>query len=70
MKRPFSKPATTDAQQIVLLQQRGMIIENPTEAEFYLQHLNYYRLGAYWLPFSIAAFFQEEPFGLSTIPYS
>ena len=51
MKRPFSKPATTYAQQIVLLQQRGMIIENPTEAEFYLQHLNYYRLGAYWLPF-------------------
>lgn len=30
-----------------------MVIANPAEAEFYLQHLNYYRLGAYWLPFEI-----------------
>ena len=51
MKRPFSKPATTYAQQIALLQERGMIIETLAEAECYLQHLNYYRLGAYWLPF-------------------
>ena len=51
MKRPFSKPATTYTQQVALLQQRGMITENPAEAEFYLQHLNYYRLSAYWLPF-------------------
>ncbi|WP_024304147.1 Abi family protein [Pseudogulbenkiania sp. MAI-1] len=51
MKRPFSKPATTHTQQVALLQQRGMIIDDPASAEFYLQHLNYYRLGAYWLPF-------------------
>ena len=51
MKRPFAKPATTHAQQVALLQQRGMVIEDPAAAEFYLQHLNYYRLGAYWLPF-------------------
>lgn len=51
LKRPFAKPATTHAQQVVLLQQRGMVIDDPVEAEFYLQHLNYYRLGAYWLPF-------------------
>lgn len=51
VKRPFGKPATTYAQQVVLLQQRGMVIDDPAEAEFYLQHLNYYRLGAYWLPF-------------------
>lgn len=51
MKRPFSKPATTFSQQIDLLRQRGMIIEDPGEAEFYLKHLNYYRIGAYWLPF-------------------
>lgn len=51
MKRPFLKPATTYAQQVAQLQQRGMVIDNPAEAEFYLQHLNYYRLGAYWLPF-------------------
>jgi abortive infection bacteriophage resistance protein len=51
MKRPFGKPATTHAQQVALLQQRGMVVDDPAAAEFYLQHLNYYRLGAYWLPF-------------------
>lgn len=51
VKRPFSKPATTYAQQVALLQQRGMVIDDPATAEFYLQHLNYYRLGAYWLPY-------------------
>ena len=40
MKRPFAKPATTHAQQVALLQQRGMVIEDPAAAEFYLQHLN------------------------------
>lgn len=51
MKRPFTKPATTFPQQVALLQQRGMEIDDPLEVQFYLQHLNYYRLGAYWLPF-------------------
>lgn len=51
MKRPFCKPATTHAQQIVLLRQRGMLIDDPATAEFYLRHLNYYRLAAYWLPY-------------------
>lgn len=51
MKRPFNKPATTHAEQVALLLQRGMIIDDVAAAEFYLQHLNYYRLGAYWLPF-------------------
>ena len=50
-KRPFAKPATTHTQQIALLQQRGMRIDDAAKAGFYLQHLNYYRLGAYWLPF-------------------
>lgn len=51
MERPFAKSAITYAQQVALLQQRGMVIDDPAEAEFYLQHLNYYRLAAYWLPF-------------------
>lgn len=51
MTRPFNKPPTTYAEQIKLLQQRGMLIQDTDEAAFYLQHLNYYRLGAYWLPF-------------------
>ena len=29
----------------------NLTIENPDRAEHYLSHLNYYRLGAYWLPF-------------------
>ena len=28
-----------------------MIIDDEQLAQFYLQHLNYYRLGAYWLPY-------------------
>lgn len=51
MKHPFTKTATTYAEQVALLQKRGMVIEDPAQVEFYLQHLNYYRLGAYWLPF-------------------
>lgn len=51
VKRPFGKPATTHAQQVALLQLRGMAVDDTAAAEFYLQHLNYYRLGAYWLPF-------------------
>lgn len=51
LTRPFTKPATTYAQQVTQLQQRGMVIDDPADAAFYLQHLNYYRLGAYWLPF-------------------
>jgi abortive infection bacteriophage resistance protein len=51
MTIPYSKPATTYVDQIALLQQRGMIIDDVSEAEFYLRHLNYYRLSAYWLPF-------------------
>lgn len=50
-KRPFTKPATTFAQQVAQLQSRGMVIADTAQAEFYLSHLNYYRLGAYWLPF-------------------
>ncbi len=51
MKHPFTKPPTTYAQQVALLQARGMQVGDPAAAAFYLQHINYYRLGAYWLPF-------------------
>lgn len=52
-KVPFGKPATTHVQQVALLQQRGMVVNDPAAVEFYLRHLNYYRLGAYWLPFEV-----------------
>lgn len=51
MMRPFNKSPHTFAQQITLLQSRGMVISDLAEAEFFLQHSNYYRLSAYWLPF-------------------
>ena len=52
-KRPFNKPATTPEEQVALLQKRGMVIDDISTACFHLQHINYYRLGAYWLPFEI-----------------
>jgi abortive infection bacteriophage resistance protein len=53
MTRKFAKPAKTFQEQVQLLQSRGMLIDDVQEAIFYLQHLNYYRLGAYWLPFEL-----------------
>lgn len=50
-KVKFTKPATTYDQQIDLLIERGMQIPDRDRARHYLSHLNYYRLGAYWLPF-------------------
>lgn len=49
----FNKPALAIAQQITLLQQRGMRFADTQLAGFYLSQINYYRLGAYWLPFEL-----------------
>lgn len=51
MPKPFNKPPLTYAEQVELLKSRGMEIEDNEEAIFYLSHINYYRLTAYWLPF-------------------
>lgn len=51
LKIPFSKVPKSISEQIELLRSRGMLIDNDAETEHYLRHLNYYRLGAYWLPF-------------------
>jgi len=53
MPRPFDKSPRSYPDQIEILRQRGMQIENAQSAEFYLKHLNYYRLAAYWLPFEV-----------------
>lgn len=51
-KRPFVKPALTFAQQVAVLQSRGMAIADTARAEFYLRHpQTHHRLGAYWPPF-------------------
>lgn len=49
--KTFNKPAKTFAEQVELLKARGMQFSNEQDAQFYLEQINYYRLGAYWLPF-------------------
>jgi abortive infection bacteriophage resistance protein len=49
----FDKPALTIEEQIDLLLARGLVISDRDQASHYLTHLNYYRLGAYWLPFEL-----------------
>lgn len=47
----FNKPPFTHEQQLDQLIQRGLVCADRAEVLHYLGHLNYYRLGAYWLPF-------------------
>lgn len=44
----FTKSAKTIQQQLELLQERGLQISKPKQAEKYLQNISYYRLGEYW----------------------
>lgn len=50
-KIPYNKAALTLQDQLQQLKNRGMLVANDALAVHYLSHLNYYRLGAYWLPF-------------------
>lgn len=47
----YSKPSLTYAQQIKHLRAKGMIINDVAVAQYWLQHVSYYRLSAYWLYF-------------------
>ena len=47
----YSKPALSLADQIAKLEANGMVIDDHAIAEHCLQHISYYRLSAYWLPF-------------------
>lgn len=49
----FCKPPLKVSDQIALLQKRGMAIADEDRATRVLQHINYYRLRAYWLPFEV-----------------
>lgn len=51
----FTKPAVSIADQIALLEERGMAVPDHAKAAHYLRHVSYYRLRAYWLPFEQAA---------------
>ena len=47
----FAKPAKTFAEQVQLLQSRGLLVADTGAAEHFLSHANYYRLAGYLLPF-------------------
>ena len=50
-KQSFVKPFLTIEQQINQLKSRGMNFHDEEKAKYYLENLNYYRLGGYWLIF-------------------
>jgi abortive infection bacteriophage resistance protein len=50
-KPSFAKPWLSYADQVQLLLQRGLVVADPTAAEQFLSHLNYYRLSGYCLAF-------------------
>lgn len=51
MSRVFAKPALSFQQQISHLRGCGMVIADDEHAEYWLRHVSYYRLSAYWLYF-------------------
>lgn len=51
MTRTYAKPSLTIDQQITHLRTKGMHIADEAEAEYWLRHVSYYRLSAYWLYF-------------------
>lgn len=51
MALDYAKPFLTIAEQVALIARRGMHIADAAEAEHYLRHEGYYRLGAYLHPF-------------------
>lgn len=46
----YNKPYLTFEQQLDLLKSRGLDVADDARALFYLQHIGYYRLSAYWYP--------------------
>ena len=46
----YSKPAIDLADQIQLLESRGLIIDDKSLAEHFLAYVSYYRLAGYWWP--------------------
>jgi abortive infection bacteriophage resistance protein len=51
VRLPFTKPALSIEDQLNKLIELGMVIADRSHAEHCLQHISYYRLSAYWLPF-------------------
>lgn len=56
----YQKPYLSIPDQLLQLQQRGIIVPNQYQALDYLKQINYYRLSAYWYPFRATTQFQVE----------
>ena len=50
-KQTYSKAPLSFQDQLILLEQRGLIIDDRPKAELYLKEISYYRLSAYYLPY-------------------
>ncbi len=50
----YKKPALTYSAQIALLESRGLVITDRTEAEQWLEKVGYYRLSGYFVPFKLS----------------
>ena len=51
MNKLYEKPSLSYQSQIAHLQNQGMIVDDVAKAEYWLHHVSYYRLSAYWLYF-------------------
>lgn len=51
MSQPYQKGWLSYADQVQLLQQRGLVVSDLRKAEQFLSHLNYYRFSGYCLAF-------------------
>lgn len=56
----YSKPALTLDEQLDRLVHRGMTVRDRQRARHHLNHINYYRLRAYWLPDEVPATTADE----------
>lgn len=53
MKQKFDKPPRSPAEQVDLLQERGLIIPDRAKAEHYITFIGYYRLAVYCRPYQL-----------------
>jgi abortive infection bacteriophage resistance protein len=51
MPKTFAKPSLDIPQQIAHLRAHGMEVHDEENAKYWLRHISYYRLSAYWLAF-------------------
>lgn len=50
-KTSYQKPPLTFEDQVVQLDERGLVIQDKLQAKFYLSQINYYQLAAYFRSF-------------------